>query len=146
MPRPPSQSFERHARIIPLYHYGVFGVLAVNFLWSLYLLVTAFSWPTLLGLLMALAFLGMFIYMRIFALTVQDRVIRLEMRLRLEKLLPQDLKPRIESLTPSQLIGLRFASDDELPALVREVLDQNIRDRKDIKRRIKSWQADNLRA
>jgi hypothetical protein len=73
-------------------------------------------------------------------------VIRLEMRLRLEKLLPADLKGRIQNLTPDQFISLRFAGDEELPALVREVLEKNITDRKEIKRRVKNWQADHLRA
>lgn len=141
-----AQTFENHARYIPLYHFALLGVLVVNLLWSLYLAVTGFSWPTVLGALMALAFLGLYFYMRIFALTVQDRVIRLEMRLRLEKLLPVDLKPRIPDLSRSQLVALRFASDEELPGLVREVIEKDLRDRREIKRRIKSWQADHLRA
>ncbi len=142
----PNQSFEHHARYVPPYHVGVLGILLVNLAWSLYQLVKAFSWPTVLGTLMALAFIGIALYARLFALTAQDRVIRLEMRLRLEGLLPGDLKARIPGLTPDQFISLRFAGDEELPALVREVLDKNITDRKEIKRRIKNWQADHLRA
>jgi hypothetical protein len=145
MPAEP-QSFENHVRIVPPFHVGVLGILAINLVWSLYQLVKAFSWPTVLSTLMALAFIGMALYMRTFALTVQDRVIRLEMRLRLEKLLPGDLKGRIPDLTPDQFISLRFAGDEELPALVREVLEKNITDRKEIKHRVKNWQADHLRA
>ncbi|HVQ54844.1 MAG TPA: DUF6526 family protein, partial [Thermoanaerobaculia bacterium] len=74
------------------------------------------------------------------------RVIRLEMRLRLERLLSPELHARIAGLTVEQLVGLRFASDDELPALVREVLEKNITERKEIKRRIRNWQADHQRA
>lgn len=140
------QSFENHTRWVPPYHFGVLPILLVNLVWSLYQLVKAFSWPTVLGTLMALAFIGMALFARTFALTVQDRVIRLEMRLRLEKLLSADLKARIPDLTPDQFIGLRFAGDEELPALVREVLDKNLTDRKEIKRRVKNWQADHLRA
>ena len=140
------QSFEHHARYVPPYHVGVFGVLVINLVWSLYQLFKAFSWPTALTTLMALALIGMFFYMRIFALTVQDRVIRLEMRLRLERLLATDLKGRIQDLTLDQLVALRFAGDEELPALAREVLEKNITDRKEIKRRVKNWQADHLRA
>jgi hypothetical protein len=140
------QSFESHARWVPLYHFALSGVLLVNLLWSFYRVVAEFSWETVLGVLMALAFFGLFFYMRIFALTVQDRVIRLEMRLRLERLLPGDLKPRIPDLSRSQLVALRFASDEELPGLVREVLEKDLQDRREIKRRVKNWQADHLRA
>lgn len=140
------QSFENHARWVPPYHFGVLPILLVNLVWSLYQLVKAFSWPTVLGTLMALAFVGMALFARTFALTVQDRVIRLEMRLRLERLLSADLKGRIQDLTPDQFISLRFAGDEELPVLVREVLDKNLTDRKEIKRRVKNWQADHLRA
>jgi hypothetical protein len=146
MANPAPQSFENHARYVPLYHFALFGVLALNLLWSLYHLVRGFSFATVMGVLMALAFLGLFSYIRIFVLTVQDRVIRLEMRLRLERMLPADLKARIPDLTRDQFIGLRFAGDDELSALVREVLEKNITDRKEIKRRVKNWQADYLRA
>ncbi len=77
---------------------------------------------------------------------VQDRVIRLEMRLRLERVLPQAQRGDIDRLTLGQLIALRFASDAELPALVRTVLDEGITSRNDIKRRVRDWQADWLRA
>ena len=140
------QSFQHHARFVPPFHFGVLMILLVNLLWSLYRLVKAPSWSTALATLMAFAFIGTAIYARNFALTVQDRVIRLEMRLRLERLLAADLKARIPELTVDQLIGLRFAGDDELPALTREVLEKNISDRKDVKRRVKNWQADHLRA
>lgn len=139
------QSFEHHARIVPLFHVVLFGILVVNLVWALYKAVTAFSWPTLLAALMAFAFLEMFFFMRLFPLTVQDRLIRLEMRLRLEKLLPADLKGRIPELTAEQLIGLRFASDEEMAALVREVFEKKLSRRKEIKARIRQWQADHLR-
>jgi len=140
------QSFENHARWVPLYHFVISTILLLNFVWSLYLLVKAVSWPTVLGVLMAFSFLGMFYYLRTFALAVQDRVIRLEMRLRLRDLLPAELKPRIGDLSPDQLIALRFAGDDELPGLVREVFEKNLTSRKEIKRRIKNWHGDHLRA
>ena len=61
------------------------------------------------------------------------------------QLLPADLKPRIGELTVAQLVALRFASDEELPALVRQVLDEKLTERKEIKKRVKSWRADHLR-
>ena len=140
------QSFEHHARWVPPFHFVVLPILLVNLIWSLWQAFKAPSWPTILAALVAFALMGLAVFARNFALTVQDRVIRLEMRLRLERLLAADLKGRIAELTVEQLVGLRFAGDEELPALVREVLEKNIADRKEIKRRIKNWQADHQRA
>ena len=79
-----------------------------------------------IGVLMALALFVLAFFARVFALTVQDRVIRLEMRLRLAEILPADLRPRIPEFTVGQLVSLRFAGDAELPALARKVLDEKI--------------------
>jgi len=79
------------------------------------------------------------------ALVVQDRVIRLEMRLRLERVLPPSQRGDVDRLSLGQLVALRFAGDAELPALVADVLRENIASRDDIKRRVKDWQADWLR-
>jgi hypothetical protein len=87
-----------------------------------------------------------FLSARMFALTVQDRVIRLEERLRYQRLLPADLQPRIGEFTVNQLVSLRFASDAELPALARRVLDEKMNERKAIKQLVKSWRPDYLRA
>ncbi len=141
-----TQSFEHHARWVPPFHFVVLPILLVNLIWSLWQVFKAPAWPTLLAVLVAFALFGMAIYGRTFTLTVQDRVIRLEMRLRLERLLSPDLHARIPGLSVEQLVGLRFASDDELSALVREVLEKNITERKEIKRRIRNWQADHQRA
>jgi len=78
-------------------------------------------------------------------LAAQDRLIRLEMRMRLQQLLPPDLRVRINDLTPRQLVALRFAGDAEMPDLIREVLDGRLKSGKEIKTRIKDWQADWLR-
>lgn len=83
---------------------------------------------------------------RIMALTVQDRVIRLEMRLRLREVLPASLHPRIGSLSRRQLIGLRFASDAELPALVERCLANELVTARAVKEQVRDWQADHLRA
>jgi hypothetical protein len=79
------------------------------------------------------------------ALKAQDRVIRLEMRLRLRDVLPPDLHPRITELTPEHMIGLRFASDAELPELVRQALAGTLTTTKSVKEAVKDWQADHLR-
>lgn len=83
--------------------------------------------------------------LRAYAVRVQDRVIRLETRLRLEGSLPEPLRARIPELTLPQLIGLRFASDAEMPGLVEKVLAENIANADAIKRLVKEWQADHLR-
>jgi len=87
-----------------------------------------------------------FLSARIMALTVQDRVIRLEERLRYERVLPEELRWRSDELNVKQFVSLRFASDEELPALMRKVLDEKLTERKAIKQLIKNWRPDYLRA
>jgi hypothetical protein len=146
MEKQKTQNFDNHARTVPAYHMFVFGVFAINVVWRLVALKDGISFASIMNVLVAAALLVGFLYARMFALTVQDRVIRLEMRLRLERLLTPELRSRIPEFTVAQLISLRFASDGELPALARQVLDENLTDRKAIKRRIKNWQPDFLRA
>jgi hypothetical protein len=140
------QSFENHTRIVPVYHMVTLGIFVVNLLWSIYRILRVPSVDALVTLLLAVAFILLLLYARSFALTVQDRVIRLEMQLRLKGLLPPDLQGRIPEFTPRQLIALRFASDEELPDLCRTVLRDNIREGKAIKKMIRHWKADYLRA
>jgi hypothetical protein len=144
MPQP--QSFKRHARIVPAYHVGVFVPFLANFVWATYRLFQNFSGDTLMAFLVAIALLLLFVSVRVQVTTVQDRVIRLEMRLRLRAILPPDLQPQINTLSSRQLIALRFASDAELPGLVREVLAGTLKTQQQIKARIRDWQADYLRA
>ncbi len=125
----------------------VLPVFLLNAGWSIYHVIKAgISFESVLGVLVAFALLTFALFSRLFALTVQDRVIRLEMRLRLAEVLPVDLRPRIPEFTVGQLVSLRFAGDAELPGLARKVLDGKMNDRKAIKQMIKDWQADNLRA
>jgi uncharacterized protein DUF6526 len=145
------QSYKNHGRYVPGFHFVTAGLLVINLLWSLYRLFCGFPFPMpiydrLLAVLVAVALLLLFLYARAFPMAVQDRVIRQEMRLRLAEVLPVDLRPRIPELTRGQLIALRFASDEELPALTRKVLDEHIASRDAIKRLIQHWQADDWRA
>jgi hypothetical protein len=143
----PQQNLANHARYVPAYHIFVFGVFLLNFGWSIYRWKQAgYSLDGFVSLLVAAALIVLFFCARIFALTVQDRVIRLEERLRYERLLPADLKPRIGEFTVNQLVSLRFASDDELPGLARKVLDEKLNERKAIKQLINNWKPDHLRA
>jgi hypothetical protein len=141
------QNLQNHAKLVPPFHMFVLPVFLLNAGWTIYHLIKAgISFETVLGVLMGFALLVFALFSRLFALTVQDRVIRLEMRLRLAEVLPVDLRPRIPEFTVGQLVSLRFAPDAELPALARKVLDEKMNDRKAIKQLIKNWQADHLRA
>ncbi len=140
------QSFKSHARIVPAYHVGGYFPFLANLIWTAYRLIQNFSGDTLMAFLVAIALLLFFLSIRVQVLTVQDRVIRLEMRLRLRGVLPPDLQPQIPELSVRQLVALRFASDAELPELVRETLGGQLKTGKEIKMRIKDWQADHLRA
>jgi Family of unknown function (DUF6526) len=146
MSDPAPQTYANHRRFVPGFHFVAFGLLAVCLLWRLYRAIFAFSADNLFAFLFAAAVLLIAFYARLFALCVQDRVIRLEERLRLERLLPPDLKAAAAGLTPGQLIGLRFASDAELPELVRGVLADGVTDRETIKKRVRDWRPDLLRA
>jgi uncharacterized protein DUF6526 len=140
------QSYKTHARWRPWFHFFVIPVLLVNVLVSVRYLWQSPHLGTAYGVVFAIALLGLGILSRNQALTVQDRLIRLEMRLRLRQVLPADLQPRISDLTHRQLVALRFASDEELPDLVRDVFAGKITTSKDIKSRVRNWQADWLRA
>lgn len=144
MPQP--QSFKNHARLFPPFHFFVIPVLFLNFLNSIRHVWLAPSRSTVFALIVAAALLMLGFLSRIMALTVQDRLIRLEMRLRLREVLPSDLQARVGDLSVKQLIALRFACNAELPDLVREVLSGKLATQKEIKQRVKEWQADYLRA
>ena len=141
------QNFANHAKTVAGFHFFVLPVLLLNLGWSVHRWqVSSWSVDGAVWVLTSVALLLGFLFARMFALSVQDRVIRLEERLRCERLLPPDLQARIVEFEPGQLISLRFASDAELPALARKVLDEKIKDRKAIKAQIKNWRADYLRA
>lgn len=146
MPDTAPQSLARHARYVPGFHFVATGLLAINLVWSAIQLVRTPAFGSVVGLLLAIALILLGWYLRAFPLAVQDRVIRLEERIRMERLLPADLKGRIDEFDRDQLIALRFASDRELPELARRVLTENIRDQGAIKRMVKEWRPDHWRA
>jgi hypothetical protein len=122
-------------------------ILLWNFGWSIYRWKSAgFSFDGFVSVLVAIALLVGFVSLRVMSLKVQDRVIRLEERLRYERLLPADLQPRIGEFTVGQLVSPRFASDAELPTLARKVLNEQMQERKAIKQLVKDWKPDYLRA
>ena len=139
------QSFENHVRQIPILALGNLA-LFVNLVGRLVDLRHGISFGPVMDVLVSAALIALFVMGRNSVVAVQDRVIRLEMRLRLAGVLPPDLCSRIPEFTVGQLVSLRFACDAELPELARKVLDEKLDDRKAIKKLIKNWQADYLRA
>jgi Family of unknown function (DUF6526) len=140
------QNYKSHTRLLPPFHFFVVPVMLVNLVNAVRHVIQQptlhFTWEVIFA--MGLVMLALF--SRVQALTVQDRVIRLEERLRLRELLPPELHPHINSFSHRQLVALRFASDDEVPELAREILGGRLTTAKDIKLRVKNWRADWLRA
>jgi hypothetical protein len=135
------QTYANHTRIDPLFHYFLLPVAAIHFLLSVWKLIrqpgVETAWLGVLGLAAVIAVLKI----RTNALTVQDRVIRLEERLRLASLVGEPLRSRLGELTAGQLVALRFASDAEIPGLVDKVLRDKMA-RADIKKAIVTWRPD----
>jgi hypothetical protein len=139
------QTYATHRRYVPLFHFFVIPVLAINVLAQIYVAVRHFSGRSAWDVLVALALAALVWTTRGMATTAQDRIIRLEERLRLERCLPPDLRGRLGELTAGQLVALRFCPDDEVTELTRAVLGGELRGREAIKQRIKNWRADLLR-
>jgi len=145
MSKTSGQSLKKHARLDPAFHVVLALVLLVNLIYSIIHLVRHVSWRSGWFVVLSAAAIIVFINIREYPLKVQDRVIRLEERLRLQALAPTEWHPQIHRLSEDQLIGLRFAGDDEVVALATEALEQNL-NRKQIKERIRNWRADEWRA
>jgi hypothetical protein len=140
------QTYKNHRRFLPAFHFFVIPVLLLNVVNQGRYMWRAPSEGSAFAVIVAVALLVLAFLSRTQALTVQDRVIRLEMRLRLRQLLPPELQSQVNGLTVRQLVALRFAGDDELPELVRDVAAGKLQTSKDIKLRVKNWQSDYLRA
>jgi hypothetical protein len=141
------QNFENHGKIVPVFHFFAIPVFVTNFVWSLFRMKQLeFSFAGIFGVILAAALVILVFEARLFALAVQDRVIRLEERLRYAQVLPADLQTRAGELSTGQIVALRFACDAELPALMRKVLDEKLVQRKAIKQLIKTWKPDYQRA
>lgn len=139
------QSFKNHAKMDPKYHYVLTPILVANLVYRLWnLWRREFTWDAVGGVVLAVTLILMALIIRLYSLKVQDRVIRLEERMRLMTVLPEKMRSRIQELTEDQLIALRFASDDELPELVEKTLAGKL-DRKAIKAQIQYWRPDHWR-
>ena len=139
------QNFKNHAKMVPGYHYVASLLLIALLIRAVIGVIREPSVDTAMGLVLVAALLLIGFYARTFALGVQDRVIRLEERLRLEKVLPEELRERIPELTTDQLIGLRFAPREEVETLTRRILAGELRGRKQIKVAVENWRADHQR-
>lgn len=139
------QSYAHHARYVPLYHFVLAALVGIYLLRAVVSLFRSPGLDTLADLVLAAALVLMFAYVRVFPLAVQDRVIRLEERLRHQRLLDPDLLARSAGLTTRQIVGLRFAGDEELPDLVRRALDERLSEKR-IKQAVRQWRADHRRA
>ena len=135
------QTLANHAKLDPLFHFFLVPLLLGCFIASI---VFLFHGITALRIWLAVFSLAAFLLSfktRVYSLKVQDRVIRLEERLRLSALLPEPLRPKIQDLSEQQLIALRFAADEEIPSLVEKILRENL-DPKAIKKAINNWRPD----
>ncbi len=142
------QTFANHTRFDPLFHFFLIPIFSIAVIMALIHFFSHLRRSGMYGnihsfllILLAVALLVLVFKTRLYALKVQDRVIRLEERLRLMQLLQEPLRSRIPELTEGQLVGLRFASDAEIPALVDRCLKEKL-SRKDIKKSIKNWRPD----
>jgi len=142
----PSQNYANHRRFFPLFHFFAYPIVALNVLVVFVQLVRRPElggvWPLVFAIGVAAGFLAC----RASILTVQDRLIGLEMRLRLAAVLPPELSVRIPELRLRHLVGLRFAGDAELPSLVQRCLTGELKTADQVKREIRQWRADFVRA
>jgi len=139
-----TQNLKNHGRLDPAFHFFLFFVLVANLLFALVHLYHHHDIHAGWFLVLSISVFVAWVKVRTYPLKVQDRVIRLEERLRLQALAPSEWHTQIYRLTEDQLIGLRFAADDEVVELAKQALEHNL-NRKQIKERIKSWRADNWR-
>ena len=136
-----TQTYANHTRWDPRFHFFLLPVATITIGLSVYDVIRDPGFRSAWYVVLAMAFAIMIFLTRTYALKAQDRVIRLEERLRLQSLAPAEWHTQIYRLTEDQMIGLRFAADDEVLALAKQALEENL-NRKQIKQRIKSWRPD----
>jgi hypothetical protein len=143
---PPPQSYKNHRRYFPLFHYVALPILLANVVVAVMHAVQRPSAWNAWIVVVSLALVSGLVSCRASTLYVQNRVIGLEMRLRLAATLPPELRVRIPDLRLRQLIGLRFAGDVELPSLVERCLRGELATADAVKREIREWRSDYVRA
>jgi hypothetical protein len=138
------QSAKNHGRFDPFFHFFLAPILLANLICAIVALVHRHGFFHWWMLVLSIAAIVLLFRLRSYPIKVQDRVIRLEERLRLQALAPVEWHAQIYRLNEDQLIGLRFAGDEEVVELAKHALERNL-NRKQIKERIKSWRADEWR-
>lgn len=139
------QNFQNHVRWFPLVHFVITPLLFLNLFWQIYRLSQEKTFDRAGDLVLAVVLMLLSLAARLQALRAQDRVIRLEERLRYREVLPPDLAEKASALPTGQILALRFASDAELPELVQRTLSGELKSNKEIKMAIKNWRGDYLR-
>ena len=139
------QSFANHTRWHPPFHFFVVPVMLINFIWAVVLFVKAPGWNSGWWIVVSLALLVLTLMVRVNPLRAQDRIIRLEERIRYQQVLSQALLAKASALNEAQMVALRFAGDDELEELVSAVLAGRLTKNGEIKRAIKNWRSDTFR-
>ena len=139
-----TQTYATHRRFDPPYHFFALPLGLIGFIWAAYRLIRNPSMHHTLVLVGLAALVLLAFKIRLYALRVQDRLIRLEETLRMQRVLPADLQGRIQDLSPGQMVGLRFAADAELADRVREALNEKLGGEA-IKKRIQTWRPDTFR-
>ena len=139
------QTYANHVRFHPPFHFFLApGSILLLILTIVNVVRHVHRLDSWILLLMGVLFFVAVFLLRVNPLRVQDRVIRLEERIRLQALLDAEVSRRIEELTEAQVVALRFASDEELPGLVGKVLASQMK-AGDIKKAIVTWRADTFR-
>ncbi len=139
------QTLKNHVRLFPPFHFFVAPIMLLNVVYNVIRFYRLQTLGSAWGIVLSLGLVMLALTARMMALTVQDRIIRLEMRLRLREILPPDLQMRVPDLTREQLVAMRFASDAEMAGLMRDVLAGNAATTRAIKERVRDWQGDYLR-
>lgn len=140
-----TQNYSNHVRWFPLFHFVITPLLLGGLIYLIVRLVQEPNWDRAVWVVFAVVFILISLSARVQALRAQDRIIRLEERIRYRDLLEPGLAERAAELEPKTLIALRFASDAELPDLVSQVLDGKLVTSKEIKTAVTNWRADYLR-
>lgn len=139
------QNYQNHVRYFPLVHLVIMPLLLLNLIWQIVCLYQENTWDRAENVLLAVVFMLITLAARLQALRAQDRVIRLEERLRYKEILPADLAQQTSNLKTGEILALRFAPDEELPELIQKTLNGELKTSKEIKQAIKNWRGDYLR-